>query len=384
MTLRPTPVLLSVAFRPFFLLAAIWAAASMGLWLAALTGASWLPAPGPAWHAHELLFGVVAAAAAGFALTAVATWTGTPALAGWPLLGLVLLWLAGRLIWLITGGPTLVTAGVNLMFLPAVCLALLSRLLPAGNRRNYPLALILLVFTAAQATWYFGPAWQQLGVSAGMLTVAAMISLIGGRITPAFTRNWLRAHQRLETVRDFPALEIANVGALLLAAVAILLGMTGLTAGLTLIAAAAAAARCTGWNSGRILGEPLLWVLHLAWLWLVLGLLLNGLTGLGLLPMSLGWHALGAGTIGTILIGVMTRVSLGHTGRPLVLPQGSTFLYVLITLAALSRVGSAAFPALNTLPMLAFAAIAWFAAWIGFLLLFAPMLLSPRPDGRPG
>jgi len=153
---------------------------------------------------------------------------------------------------------------------------------------------------------------------------------------------------------------------------------------LTLIGAMAAAARCAGWNGWRVRNEPLLAVLHLAWLWLVLGLLLNALARLDIAPTSLGWHALGAGAIGTLLIGVMTRVSLGHTGRPLVLPRGGTFLYLLITVATLSRVAGAALPALDSLTFLMVAASAWMAAWIGFLLLFAPILLSPRPDGRPG
>lgn len=387
---RTPPLLLAFAFRPFFLLAALWAAVSLAMWIAALNG---LPVPmqvDAAWHAHELLFGVVAAAATGFVLTAVATWTGTPPIAGRVLLALILLWIAGRLVLLVPGLPTGLVASVNVLFLPAVAVALLSRLVPAGNRRNYPLALILLLFALAQAAWHLAAAGEPsiahlAGTEAGMLCVAALISLIGGRITPAFTRNALRRIGGAENVRDRPTLETANVALLVLAVIAVLASAPAVAAGLTLAAAAAAAARMVTWNGLRVLSEPLLWILHLAWLWLVVALLLKGLAGLGLaIAPTLWWHVLGAGAIGTILMGVMTRVCLGHTGRALVLPRGAVALYVLISLAALTRLAAALAPVDLWMPLLVFSGSAWILAWLGFLLIFAPILLSPRPDGRPG
>lgn len=377
-------LLLAIAFRPFFLLAAAWSALAMLLWLASLTGWLTLPQLTPAWHAHELLFGVVAAAAAGFALTAVATWTGKPPLAGAGLAALLLLWVAGRVTLLVESPPGLIAAVTNLLFLPAVALYLLSCLVPVGQRRNYPLVVILLLLAVAQAAWHFMDIDRLQAYEAGLLAVAAMISLIAGRITPAFTRNWLRKCQQPESVRDHAPLEWINVGGLLLGSAAVLAQQPQVAAVLALVAAIAAGLRLAGWNSYRVLTEPLLWILHLAWLWLIVALLLMAASWFtSLVPPTLWWHALGAGAIGTILIGVMTRVALGHTGRPLELPRGSSLLYVLITVAALARIAAALFPQ-GYIALLTVAALAWVLAWLGYLIRFGPILLAPRPDGRPG
>lgn len=389
---RRPPLLLACAFRPFFLLAACWMLIAMGLWLLSLSGMAWAPALSPGWHAHEMLFAVVSAAAAGFALTAVATWTGTPPMSGLPLAGLILLWILGRVLMLadpFIAAPeslsTVLVGTVNVLFLLAVAVALGIRLQAAGNQRNYPLVLILLLLAAAQAAWHFAALDSRLAFDAGLLAVAAMISLIAGRITPAFTRNWLRGQQRAENVRDSQLLEALNVGAAVLAAVMILADAGTLAAGLCLLAAAAALLRLLGWNGQRVLTEPLLWILHLAWLWLIVALLLSGLAGLGVdVPATLWWHVLGTGAIGTILIGVMTRVTLGHTGRPLQLPRGSVLLYALVSVAAIARIGAVLLPGTWWLPLLMLAGAAWMLAWGGYLYLFGPILLAPRPDGRPG
>ncbi|MCC5874442.1 MAG: NnrS family protein [Gammaproteobacteria bacterium] len=377
-------LLLAVPFRPFFLLAAAWSALAMLLWLASLTGWLTLPQLTPAWHAHELLFGVVGAAAAGFALTAVATWTGKPPLAGAGLAALLLLWVAGRVTMLAESPVGVAAAVTNLLFLPALALYLLSRLVPVGQRRNYPLVVILLLLAVAHGAWHFMEFDRLLAYEAGLLAVAAMISLIAGRITPAFTRNWLRKRQQPESVREFAPLEWINVGGLLLASAAVLAQQPHVAAALALLAAIAASLRLAGWNSHRVLTEPLLWILHLAWLWLIAALLLMAASWFtSLVPPTLWWHALGAGAIGTILIGVMTRVALGHTGRPLELPRGSSLLYVLITVAAVARIAAALFPQ-GYIALLTVAATAWVLAWIGYLIRFGPILLAPRPDGRPG
>lgn len=377
------PILLAIAFRPFFLLAAAWALMTMALWLWSLVGWGGLPALTPAWHAHELLFGVVAAAAAGFVLTAVATWTGTTPMAGLPLAGLLLLWIAGRLLMLFALVPDWLVAAVNVAFPLALAVVLGRRVLAAGSRRNYPLVLILLVYAAAQTAWHLADGSTQIAQDAGLLAIAAMISLIGGRITPAFTRNWLRGQQRPETVRDTLPAEVLNVGALLLAALAMLAGQLPGASALAGLAAVAAFWRWLGWNGSRSLAEPLLWILHLAWLWLVAALLLKAVAGTVLpIPATIWWHALGTGAIGTILLGVMTRVALGHTGRALQLPRGSTIIYTLISVAALARVSAAVLPGAYWMPLLTVAGTAWMLAWLGYLLLFGPILLSPRPDGR--
>lgn len=382
--LRPA-LLLAIAFRPFFLLAAGWMVVAMALWLLSLGGISILPRLSPGWHAHEMLFAAVGASAAGFALTAVATWTGTPPVSGLPLAALILLWLLGRLLMLAEALPASLVGTVNVLFLPVVALLLWRRLRGSANRRNHPLLLILLLLAAAQASWHFTALATGQAFDAGLLAVAAMISLIGGRITPAFTRNWLRKEQRPEGVRDSRLLEMANVGAALLAAALLLGGATVPAAGLCLLAATAALLRLLGWNGHRVLDEPLLWILHLAWIWLIAALLLAGLAGLGLgVPATLWWHLLGTGAIGTVLIGVMTRVALGHTGRPLTLPRGAVLLYALVSLAAVARIAAVMMPAAWWLPMLQLSGSAWILAWAGYLYLFGPILLAPRVDGRPG
>ncbi len=378
----PRPVLLAYGFRVFFLLAGAWSAVALGLWIAALAGL--VPPITPAWHAHEMLFAVVGAAAAGFLLTAVANWTATPPIAGGPLAALAALWLGGRAAMLLAGVlPAGLVAAANVAFFPVLALALASRLLPARNRRNYPLLAVLLLLAAAQGLWHIGR--TALAAEAALLLIAALIVVIGGRITPAFTANHLRARGEAALPRDPGWLAGANVALILATGVAALAGVATATGWLALATAAIAAVRLLGWRTTAIWREPLLAILHVAWLWLVAGLALRALADLGLdVPRSLWIHALGAGAIGTILIGVMTRVSLGHTGRPLVLQRGGGWLYAGVVAAALLRVLSA-LPAMPHAAALAdLAGLLWMLAWLGFVALFAPILLAPRADGRPG
>lgn len=379
-------LLLAIAFRPFFLLAAAWSALAMLLWLASLTGWLSLPALTPAWHAHELLFGVVAAAAAGFALTAVATWTGKPPLAGAGLLALLLLWLAGRLTMLVESPPGVVAAVTNLLFLPAVALYLFSRLVPVGQRRNYPLVLILLLLTVAQGAWHFMDSDRLLAYEAGLLAVAAMISLIAGRITPAFTRNWLtRNGDDAAVVRSWPVVERTTMLSTLLVLLMLVAGAPmAWTAMAALLAAVANGVRLLGWAGWTVRADPLMWILHLGYAWIPVGLLLLGLfPWIDTITSSAWLHALGTGAMGILILGVMTRVCLGHTGRPLKLPAAVVPAYWLIIVATLLRV-AAAMALLPYRPAVIAAGLAWMAAFAIFAIAYWPILTRPRADGRPG
>ena len=380
-------------FRPFFLLAAAQAVVFVPLWNAVLQG--WLLAPawsGPTlWHAHEMLFGFCAAAIAGFLLTSVPVWTGTAAVAGLRLALLAAFWLAGRLAMLAAGRAPLVTALVDLAFLPALALAIGPAVYRSGAPRNFGFPLVLLALAAANACGHADALGLAPGAAAASLRaavdgVALLVGVIGGRIVPTFTTNALRRAGD-ETAARAPAwAERAAVPCFLLFVAADVLGpgtrASGAAAGL---AAAVLAARMSGWRSLRVLGDPLLGSLHLGYAWVVIGLL--GLAGSDLAaawPRSVALHALTAGAFGTMILAVMTRVALGHTGRALVAPPSAIVAYVLVTLGALLRtVATAIAPAASPL-LLPLAGVLWSGAFVVFLVGFAGILLAPRVDGRPG
>lgn len=386
--------LLGYPFRPFFLLAGVYAALSVALWLTALFGGGGMPAgwTSPAWHAHEMLFALVPAAAAGFLLTAMSNWTGAPALRGAPLAALALLWIAGRAVMLAHRGlPAALVAAVDVAFLAVLGAYVLTVLVRAGNHRNLPLAAVVLLLGAANAAWHAAsaglwPGGARLTEILALDLIALLIAVIAGRITPAFTANRLRAKgDDPARVRRVPSLDIAA-----LAATAAMLpadvvtgwpmvgGAVGLAAGL------AHATRMTTWNAASTLDEPLLWILHLGYAWLAAALVLKGLAPFtAAVPPSAWLHAMGAGAIGTMILGVMTRVSLGHTGRALTLPRGGTAIYALVTAGALLRVAGALGAGPYTVVMIT-AGTAWAAAFALFALVYAPILCRPRVDGRPG
>jgi uncharacterized protein involved in response to NO len=384
---------LARGFRPFFLLAAAQAVVFVPLWIAVLQG--WLLAPawtGPTvWHAHEMLFGFCAAAIAGFLLTSVPVWTDTVAIAGARLALLAALWLAGRLAMLAAGRAPLVTALVDFAFLPALALAIGPAIYRSGARRNYGFPLVLLALASANACVHADALGLAPGAASAALRVAVdgvalLVVVVGGRIVPSFTTNALRRTGDDTAARAPVWAERAAVPCFLLFAAADVLGPgtreSGAAAGL---AAAVLAARMSGWRSLRVLGDPLLGSLHLGYAWLVVGL--AGLAASDLLavwPRSLALHALTAGAFGTMILAVMTRVALGHTGRALIAPRSATAAYVLVTLGALLRtVAAAAAPAASGL-LLTLAAVLWSGAFVVFLVGFAGMLVAPRVDARPG
>ena len=387
-------VLFAYGFRPFFLLAGIYAIVPTGVLYSAMASGQWPENALSlfAWHGHEMLFGFVTAAIAGFLLTAVPTWTGTRAVSGVPLVGLVLLWLAGRAVmspWM--QSSNVLAQVVSVAFLPALAVTIAVPLVRTRNFRNLPFLLLLAALFLGEASFhmrYFNWIDGQTidGLRLTINTVALMIVVVGGRISPAFTLNALRAMGREVTIRSRPTIDRAAI----LSVVGVLLGdvfaaNSPLTGWLAVFAAGLLLLRLSGWSGLRTLGVPLLWILHLGALWLAFAFALKGLWLLGSFGWAANWmHAFTAGAFGTMILGVMTRVALGHTGRPLEVSRAVVASYVLVSAAALTRVFGPWFAPNDYTWVLAVSTAAWTAAFLIFLAGYTPILFRPRPDGRAG
>ncbi len=382
------PALFSAGFRPFFLCAAAWAALAIPLWLLVFAGRVELPtalAP-TTWHVHEMVFGYAAATVAGFMLTAIPNWTGRMPLQGGALVGLVLLWLVGRVAVLASArlGGAGVAAIADLAF-PLVFLAVVAREIVVGrNWRNLPmvgaLALLLvgnlLVHAEALGWWASAAAGNRLGIA----TLLMLVTLVGGRIVPSFTRNWLAKTLPGATLpASFDTFDRIVMGLTALALAVWVLWPEGpLAAPSALVAGLALAARLARWRGGPTWREPLVLVLHLGYGWLALGFVLLGSSEFtAWLPPTAALHALTAGAIGTMTLAVMTRASLGHTGRALIAGRGTVAIYALVTVAALLRL-VAPFGAGEYLVLLCLAGVAWSGAFGLFALLYGPALMQPR------
>jgi uncharacterized protein involved in response to NO len=382
------PALFSAGFRPFFLCAAAWAALAVPLWLFAFAGHIEVPsrlAP-TTWHVHEMVFGYAAATVAGFLLTAIPNWTGRMPLQGGPLIGLVLLWLIGRVAVLVSAhlGGAAIAAVADLAF-PAVFVAVIAREIVTGrNWRNLPmvgaLTLLLagncLVHAEALGGWASAAAGNRLGIA----TLLMLITLIGGRIVPSFTRNWLaKALPGDALPAPFDAFDRIVMALTALALVVWVVRPDGpVAAPLEIAAGVALAARLARWRGGGTWREPLVLVLHLGYGWLALGFILLGVSEyIAWLPPTAALHALTAGAIGTMTLAVMTRASLGHTGGALVAGRGTVAIYALVTLGALLRL-LAPLGGSEYLLLLWLAGLAWSGAFGLFVLLYGPALMRPR------
>ena len=381
------PALFAAGYRPFFFLSALWAALAVPVWIALFTNALNLPValPPVIWHVHEMVFGFGAATVAGFLLTAIPNWTGRMPLQGLPLMGLAALWLAGRAACLTAGliGPA--AAMIADLAFPAVFLGVVAREIIAGrNWRNLPMlgalaALLIgnfLVHLAALGLCDTADIGNRLGVA----TLLALISLIGGRIIPSFTRNWLvKQRPEIAPPSPFGMIDQAALTLVIVALVFLVVAPTGPVMPLAALAAGSALLlrlrRWRGWATRR---EPLLFVLHLGYGWLAFGFLVLGLgTFLPWLPQTTALHALTVGAIGTMTLAVMTRATLGHSGRPLTAGVGTTIIYALVTLAAVFRL-SAPLAGAKYLLVLALAGTAWSAAFVLFAGLYGPLFVRPR------
>ncbi|HXZ02828.1 MAG TPA: NnrS family protein [Stellaceae bacterium] len=377
---------LAQGFRPFFLAAGVWSAAALALWIVLFAAGAALPSRFDplAWHIHEMLFGFVMAAVAGFLLTAIPNWTRRLPVSGAPLALLLGLWLLGRAACLVSALlPSSLAIAADLSF-PAVLLAVVAREIVAGrNWRNLPMVAPVTVLAVADLLMHLEAVGASvppgLGWRLALAAVIVLISVVAGRIVPSFTRNWLAKRGDPDLPAVHGAIDRAALGTLHAGLVGWAFFPAERALGwLLLLGAALNLWRLLRWRGGATAEEPLLLVLHVGYAWLALGAGLLGMAELDAdLPPSAAIHALTAGAIGTMVLAVMTRVARGHTGRALSADRATSLIYVLVGLAALARV-VAVFAGAWTLPLLVVSAGLWVAAFAGFVLRYGPMLLLPR------
>ncbi|WP_404385644.1 NnrS family protein [Caenispirillum salinarum] len=392
---RPPLILFRSGFRAFFLLAGLQGAFAMALWtlwLSAPAGGALGAAADPVgWHAHEMLFGYTVAAAAGFLLTAVPNWTGTAAAKSWTIVLLATLWLAGRVgMWLAGIIPAWLTAALDLAFLPTLIAVLATALLPVRNRRNHVFLLLLSVWWLCSLLDHVAfMGLEPSGTYARRLAVdvaAIMMIIVGGRIVPSFTRNWLKARGRTDSVRVDTGLERVSILLAFLVMILHALGawdwMVGLVA---LLAGVSVLWRLGRWSGFSTLSEPILFILHVGYGWIGFAFLLEAASLLAdWVPYTTAWHAMTAGAVGTLTLAVMTRAALGHAGRPIVAAPLTIAAYVLVNMAALVRVFGPLIKPEGYTSLVVAAGWLWALAFICYLIVYVPLFLRPRADGKPG
>lgn len=384
------PALFSYGFRPFFLGAAIWAALGILLWLPQYFGELTLPtAFGPLdWHIHEMIYGYVGAVIAAFLLTAIPNWTGRLPVNGMALAALAGLWVAGRAAILTSAiiGEG-IAAVIDIAFL-AVLAAMAAREIIAGNNwRNLRVLILLLVLIAGNVMFHLESLWRgtaDYGVRIAIAAVVALIMLIGGRIVPSFTRNWLVRQNPGRLPQPFGRFDALALAGSVLALVAWIALPQHIVTGVLLLAAGVVqSVRLARWAGDRTFADRLVLVLHVAYAFVPLGFLLLGAAILWPLdlPTSAALHAWTAGAFGLMTLGVMTRASLGHTGRDLVASIPTQLIYLAALIAALSRIAAAFAPSVLLFHIAAFA---WIAAFAGFAAVYGPLLVRHPPNWAKG
>ncbi len=376
------------AFAIFFPAAGLQAALQIGIWVNGLSG-GWVPpsALDPlALHIHEMLFGFLSAVIAGFLLTAVPNWTGRLPLKGRRLALLFLLWLAGRLALLFGDSAPQLAAGIDSLFLLVLAVAVWREILAAGNKKNIPVCILVSLLALANAGWLIShlSGLEARGFERAALGVFAMlIAMIGGRITPSFTRNWLAKRGAKEglpaSVGTFDKIALACVAVALVGWVAA--PESAVTGALLLIAGVATLLRLGRWAGYRTVAEPLLLVLHVAYGSLGISLLLLGGAALWphLIPVPAALHSLTAGTIGLMTLAVMTRAILGHAGRALTADKMTQVIYLLLVVGAVSRVAMGWMDT-ATQSLLMLAGMSWGAAFVLFAFWYVRLLCLPQRE----
>ncbi|HEY7764227.1 MAG TPA: NnrS family protein [Aestuariivirgaceae bacterium] len=378
--------LFSYGFRPLFLGAAIWAIVAVALWSASVAGL-WPLGGGYGalpWHAHEMLFGYGSAVVAGFLLTAVPNWTGSLPIAGWRLAFLFLIWCLGRLAFLVIDTLEPVTAAIiEGLFLPLLLVAVAREVVVGRNWRNLPpLALVTLLAAgniAFHADILTGGA-AGLGLRIGVVALVALIVLIGGRITPSFTHNWLMRAGSSKLPAPFGLLDkLATVTAGAALGVWVVGPAAPMTALLFFAAASLVALRLARWQGIRVWREPLLVVLHVGYAFVPVGFFLGAVSILwpAALLGTAALHAWTVGAVGLMTLGVMTRATRGHTGREQTASMMTVAIYTAMFAAACLRIAAGFFP-LAYLTLLELSAALWVAAFTLFLIEYGPMLVRPR------
>jgi len=382
----PGYALWNLGFRPFYLLAALFATISVPLWMAQYAG--WLGTRtiigGPLWHAHEMLFGYALAVIVGFLFTAGRNWANLPTPTGTTLAAIAALWVAARV--LVLTPYALAAAAFDTAFALAAAAAIALPFVRSGNRRNYFFIALLLGLGLANLGFHLGMAGLldvalRTSLQAGMDLVLFIMAVMGGRVIPMFTMNGIPGVY----CARLPWIERLALGSVLALLAADVLGAPAIIVGpLAAAAAAVHAARLGLWRPWRTLKTPIVWILHCAYAWIALALALRALAAWDLVSASLAIHALNVGAIGGLTLGMMTRTSLGHTGRPLRAGRADVFCYAAVLLAALARVFlPLAFPQFYLQAIIG-SGLLWSAAFGVFTIAYWPILTRPRADGKPG
>jgi uncharacterized protein involved in response to NO len=378
------PALLTYGFRPFFLASGIWAVFGILLWIPQMRGDLTLPTHFTPldWHVHEMLYGYVAAAIAGFLLTAIPNWTGRLPVNGAPLAGLALLWLAGRLALMasaIIGG--LAAAVIDIAFLTTLAAVAAREIVAGRNWRNLRVLVVLGVLITGNVVFHaevllHGAA--NCGIRIAVAAVIMLISLIGGRIIPSFTNNWLTRHNPGRLPAPFSRIDLATLAVTAIALTAWIVAPAHPAAGALMAAAGLLqAVRLARWMGYRTLADRLVLVLHVGYAFVPVGFLLLGVSAWSeATPVSAGIHAWTTGAIGIMTVAVMTRATLGHTGQSLQAGHGTQAIYAMVLLSAGLRI-AAAFD--GSVIMLELAGAAWVAAFACFVLFYGPLLVLRKP-----
>lgn len=377
----PGPVVLATGFRPFFLGAAAFAVVGIPLWLVLLTAGGKTGLPGTQWHGHEMVFGYGGAVLAGFLLTAVRHWSGGRATAAnGPLALLVLAWLAGRIVHL-PGVPDFGVGAAlpDVAWLIGITIAIGRPLVAAGSKRNYGFLVALPALAALTIALHLGKWDGAFLLELALMIFVAILAVVGGRIVPLFTRN---ARPALG-VESIAAVEkIVPLGLALVVIAPFLRAVPGARAVFLVIGGGILLARMVRWRALGTRDEPLLWILHVGCWWLPVGLFALAAGSMAWIPAAVGTHALAAGALGSLTIGMLARVSLGHTGRPLTAPRSATVAFVAVVLAGLVRTAAPLFG--TPTGMLHASGALWSLGFVAFLVGYARILVTPRADGKPG
>jgi uncharacterized protein involved in response to NO len=380
------PVLFSFGFRPFFLFGALLASILPMLTALSMAGAVTISGAygAIAYHGHEMVFGFLAAIVTGFVMTAVPNWTGRLPVLGWRLIGLFSLWLAGRIAMAASGAIGAQAAAViDCMFLIVVDLIVLREIAAGKNWRNLPVCFLIGLFALGNVLWHSQATANgagQFGLRWGIAIIAILLALIGGRVTPSFTRNWFMKNKIPVADAPFAIVDKLALGAIVVAMIVWLAAPTGIGTGVLLFAASALhLCRLARWRGWLTTAEPLVTILHVGYLWLAVALLFLGAAAAfpECVSVSTAFHALTAGAAGVMTLAVMTRATRGHTGRALTADAPTIAIYGLVNLGAASRI-AASFWLSNYSAALTVAAALWSSAFLLFSLVYGRYLLSPK------
>ncbi|MFZ5719165.1 MAG: NnrS family protein [Pseudomonadota bacterium] len=373
--------LFSFGFRPFFLFGSFWAAIAVPVWVWSFLGAA-APVAHRDWHVHEMLFGYLAAIVAGFLTTAVPNWTGRMPVIGGPLAGLAALWVAGRIAMLGAWWIGPLAAVIDAAFLVVFAGVIWREVIAGRNWRNLPVCGLVSLLALGNVAFHLDSAIWQSGVGERLAlgAICVLLALIGGRITPSFTRNWMKARRIAPEPAPFSRVDQAALALTALGGLAWVVAPQSVAAGGLLAAAGVAnLARLARWRGWGARAEPLVWILHVGYGWLGAGLLLLGAALLDpSIPRTAGVHALTAGAVGVMTLAVMTRATRGHTGRELAADPATTLIYLAINAAALARV-AAPFAGAHQPTLLIASTALWSLAFAGFTVAYGRMLTRPPP-----